>query len=85
MPYIKPNRRDAIHHGSPLQSSGELNYAITRLCIRYINQHGLSYAVCNAVLGVLSAVPRELYRRVIAPYEDIKKEENGDLRWPWTT
>jgi len=30
-------------------------------------------------VGVLECAKMELYRRVAAPYEDKKKEENGDV------
>ena len=55
---------------------GSLNYAITRL-LRGI--YSLSYKDINNAMGVLESVKQEHYRRVAAPYEDIKIEENGDL------
>ncbi len=32
----------------------------------------------NALIGVLESAKLELYRRMIAPYEDVKMKENGD-------
>lgn len=31
------------------------------------------------IVGVLSCVEQEFYRRIASPYEDLKKEENGDV------
>lgn len=47
--------------------------------MQYIDTFGARYEVYNAVEGVLSCIGQELYRRMIAPYEDRKKEENGDV------
>jgi len=30
-------------------------------------------------MGVLECIKQEFYRRAVAPYEDKKKEENGDV------
>ena len=81
MPYIKGHRRGILDRNigiSPhiITSPGELNYVITKIILGY----GMTnYEEMNTVLGVLEAVKQELYRRVIAPYEDVKKEENGDV------
>lgn len=55
---------------------GELNYVITRLVL---SMKPKSYSDYNALIGVLECVKLELYRRAVAPYEDKKKEENGDV------
>ena len=82
MPYIenKSGIREVLLDGqiSP-RNVGELNYLITRLCHTYIERHGLSYATCNDVTGVLECAKMELYRMVAAPYEDKKKRENGSV------
>jgi hypothetical protein len=60
---------------------GTLNYIITRLCDYWTKDiDGESnYERYNAVIGVLECAKQELYRRQIAPYEDKKCEENGDV------
>jgi len=40
---------------------------------------GVKYATLNTVIGVLECAKLELYRRVVADYEDQKCEENGDV------
>lgn len=83
MPYIKSDQRDSILE-CPLgemtfDGPGELNYAITILCNQYLKQAGVNYSNLNAVHGVLDCASRELYRRVTVPYEDDKKDINGDV------
>jgi len=93
MPYIKPEDRTLFesYFGDDYQdlayapqSAGELNYLITRFLNRYINcgYHGLNYQKINDCIGVLECAKLELYRRVAAPYEDVKIDENGDIDYP---
>lgn len=86
MPYIKPDRRavldDWYHLDFPMDEitdSGELNYVLTRICHGYLNNVVLRYASLNDVIGALEGAKLELYRRVVAPYEDVKIELNGDV------
>jgi hypothetical protein len=65
--------------GSEGFEAGELNYIITTLTHQYVNLHGKSYNTYNAAIGVLECAKQELYRRKIAPYEDKKIDENGDV------
>jgi len=60
---------------------GTLNYIITRLCDYWCRdwEGEANYEKYNTVIGVLECVKQELYRRQIAPYEDKKCEENGDV------
>ena len=60
---------------------GTLNYIITRLCDYWSRDFSgeANYEKYNAVIGALECVKQELYRRQIAPYEDKKCEENGDV------
>lgn len=80
MPYITQEARvDLLNDGLDLEEPGELNFLITTTVLRYIKNRKASYAAFNDVLGVLEAVKHELYRRMIAPYEDRKLAENGDV------
>lgn len=58
---------------------GELNFAITILINEYVKRRPLKYAVLNDVVGVLASAMAEFQRRVVAPYEDRKLVENGDV------
>lgn len=79
MPYIKDSEiREALTKGELTPNNcGELNFYITKLCHIYIKNKGLRYSTLNEVIGVLECAKLELYRQVAAPYEDIKKNENG--------
>jgi len=79
MPYIPQATRYAMFYDRrPPDTPGELNFAITQLLLNYLDG-GMSYTAINEVIGVLECAKLELYRRVAAPYEDKKKEENGDV------
>lgn len=79
MPYIEESRRRELEEGwvAP-RNVGELNYVITKLAIEFLgtNPH---YEDFNGVIGVLESAKLELYRRAVAPYEDYKRDENGDV------
>jgi len=78
MPYISDHKRRSIEYGMPPGNVGELNYAITMEINRFL--HGtVDYQAFNDVIGVLECAKLELYRRLVAPYEDKKIAENGDV------
>jgi len=80
MPYIKQERRDALlKNGHDMAGAGELNYILTRILIQYIEHRGMSYQTINDIVGAVEGAKLEFYRRVVAPYEDIKIKENGDV------
>jgi len=83
MPYIEQPRRSALDNRElqdvqPL-SAGELNYAVTRLCLAYLHHHGLRYDTLNAIVGALECAKIEFSRRIVAPYEETKMKLNGDV------
>lgn len=84
MPYIKQEGRDKLDHtihvlSDKIEDAGELNYTITKLLHGQLEKKGLNYANCNALIGVLDCASKEFYRKKVAPYEDIKIKENGDV------
>lgn len=80
MPYISKERRSAIEVlGETPATAGELNFALTKLILRYLRLKGKSYATFNDILGALDAAAREFYRRVVVEYEEVKKTANGDV------
>jgi len=78
MPYIKPSDRVIIMNGFSPTTAGELNYLITTEIIRYYNRNK-NYQAINDVVGALEGAKLEFYRRVAAPYEETKIQENGDV------
>jgi len=84
MPYIK--QEDRAHYDIGLDElpsitgPGDLNYCITRLVQKFLTSAGTPrYTDYNAAVGALECAKLELYRRMIAPYEDVKIKENGDV------
>lgn len=65
-----------LEQAKPENIDGELNYCITVLLRSLYRQH---YFELNRALGVLEAAKLEYYRRSVAPYEDKKITENGDV------
>lgn len=84
MPYIKQQRRSLLDHSiykiaREIRHPGELNYAISKLLKMRLKSMGVNYANLNELMGVLSCVQSEFYRRIVVPYEDKKIEEHGDI------
>jgi hypothetical protein len=59
-------------------SVGDLTYALSVPIKEYLATHSERYATFAEVLGALDALGKEFNRRVVAPYEDRKRGENGD-------
>jgi predicted transcriptional regulator len=82
MPYIKKENRYKFEVIFNLIDddikAGELNYIITKI-INKMLKNNMNYARCNEIIGALECCKLELYRRKIAPYEDKKMKENGDV------
>ena len=80
MPYIQSKDRGPLAQGERSSATpGELNYIITCLIEDYRAQFGTSYQVLNDIIGVLECAKQEFYRRVVVPYEDAKRDTNGDV------
>ncbi len=78
MPYIPHSDRKRAEK-TPF-TPGELNYALTRVIQGYIGRKGpLNYTLINDIIGALSACSTEFSRRVVGPYEDKKRDENGEV------
>lgn len=91
MPYIKQEKRDEIYLKdrdtefntlwiANIECAGDLNFAISIMIKDYINRKGLNYQHINDIIGALEGAKAEFQRRVVAPYEDKKIIENGDLK-----
>lgn len=87
MPYIKQEHRwtvdseiegllEQIRRHAPEDRGAILNYAVTRLLNGLVEQR---YASMRSYVGDLQCCLMEFYRRRIAPYEDTKRRENGDV------
>jgi hypothetical protein len=87
-PYIKKDDRKNLDPHIELlveaiQCGGDYNYVISRLFILLGHKWGISYETFRGLLGDLEGAKQEMYRQVVAPYEDVKIELNGHIKyWP---
>ncbi len=82
MPYIRDvlGTRDGLIEGETLPGcAGDLNFLFTHHVNEFLKLRGLSYSNINEAIGALECAKMELYRRIAAPYEDTKIEDNGDV------
>ncbi len=85
MPYIKPVDRNKfaqltnLLESIDIETAGDLNYLLTMVAHRYLNQEPESYQMYNDAIGALEGAKLELYRRHMAAYENEKIKENGDV------
>jgi hypothetical protein len=90
MPYIQQDERkrydkdiinlveNLVDHRRGEASVGEVNYVISSI-IWELFECRKSYTTANNLMGVLECVKQEFYRKQVAPYEDKKIKENGDI------
>ena len=82
MPYIKKERRHHLDHivwkmlRMGVEPNGELNYILFKFCIEVVQS---SYNNYKNYIGELNECVAEIRRRLLAPYEDQKIKENGDV------
>lgn len=89
MPYIQEADRmrlspalsalsEEIRSTPPEKLEGVLTYVFFQLLL-LTQRDNPTYADHAATMGVLECTKTEYYRRVVAPYEDSKITQNGDL------
>ena len=82
MPYIKQPTREGMDRVVSLMASegvkadGDLNYILFKFCKYHVDP---SYNNLKNFCGELRQCATEIERRLLAPYEDTKIEENGDV------
>ncbi|MHA2069827.1 MAG: DUF6899 family protein [Candidatus Thorarchaeota archaeon] len=85
MPYIEPSERKPMKKPigdlmAFIETPGQLTYAIYKMCKVFATKASkLRFVRICLVIGVLICTALEFYRRVAAPYEDVKIQENGDV------
>ncbi len=84
MPYINKTQRRYLEDKLkpllelPPLEIGSVNYVITKFILSQLPLHP-RYSDYNSMMGVLTSVQHEIYRKRIADYEDKKCKENGDV------
>jgi len=82
MPYIDPKFRKDMDEivdfmiAKGIKDNGKLNYVLYKLCLHIVEP---SYNNFKNYLGELNETGEEIRRRLLAPYEDEKARENGDV------
>lgn len=79
VPYVSKDRRKWLDQGGAPSNAGELTFCLTRVVQRYVRTKKLSYQTLAETLGALRGVELDVYRRVLAEYEEKKQLENGDV------
>ena len=77
MPYITEEQKGELETRPP-ENVGQLTYVLYLTCLKYAAPTP-NYQTYAEILGALTATQHELYRRKVAPYEDRKILENGDV------
>jgi hypothetical protein len=76
VPYIPDEARDQV---PTTKDVGLLTYHLYQLCVDSLPDKR-RFADFASLLGALEATKLELYRQLIAPYEDVKLAENGPVK-----
>jgi len=84
MPYIDREDRPDIdvlvdQLDKLMETSGDCNYAITRLLHTYLKKKTLRYHNINEVVGILECAKLEFYAMIAQPYEQQKAAINGSV------
>lgn len=80
MPYIPRSEKKKVDQDNLIVNAGQFNYALNQLISVYLDQNSINYQTCNDVIGAMECAKMELYRRLVAPYEDKKILQNGDVK-----
>ena len=81
VPYIDQGRRPqySIYDLQPPENGADLNYVLCRLLSRFTSYRGLSYRTIEEVTTAMTGALNEFNRLVAWPYEDKKRQMNGDV------
>lgn len=84
MPYIKQTRREVFDHNIDLITnnifdSGELCYCVYKM-MKKLTEKNKRFTTMANVIAEVEYAKLEFSRRIVAPYEDEKIKENGDVK-----
>lgn len=82
MPYLtQGEKKQFVPSFEPACTAGQLNYQLTEVVRAFLGPEA-KYADMNAAIGALECSKAEILRRIVAPYEDHKTRQNGDVFQP---
>ncbi|MHA2013301.1 MAG: DUF6899 family protein [Candidatus Helarchaeota archaeon] len=64
---------------TPQDFAGHLNYLNYRIVKCWIKKNGKRYWIFALIVGTLICCVLEIYRRLVAPYEESAIKKNGDV------
>ncbi len=83
MPYLTTQEKKRLDRRlvrlPVLSSPGELAYVQTRIWLHYGGPGKWRFFLFADIVGGTILALLEFWRRVVCPYEDKKREENGDV------
>ena len=85
-PYIKKEDRPDIEdivdiYAYHLKCDGHLNFFICKLFLKLMRINGgIRYNKAKEFIGELEMAKMEIYRRWVSPYENEKRDSNGDVK-----
>lgn len=94
MPYLPKARKKLIHNQNYETSrkliidldvpncGGDLNYLFTIILVDYLKKKGLNYNNASDITKALDNCKHEFYHRILAKYELVAIERNGDVYPP---
>jgi len=59
---------------------GHHNYIMYTLALKLVNELGVRYATLQDIVGTFDCCKMEFYRKVVADYENLAIEKNGDVK-----
>ena len=80
MPYIPQSEKNKVDQDNLITNAGQFNYALNQVISIYIEQNNFNYQTANDIIGAMECAKMEIYRRLVAPYEDKKILQNGDVK-----
>jgi hypothetical protein len=85
MPYITEDKRKVLDKiidrfdNDHYMDDGEVTYVIYKLLLNHVRSN-MRYNTLAECMGIIECAKQEFYRRIVAPYEDKKILENGDIQ-----
>jgi hypothetical protein len=86
MPYVEQYRRPELNDivemmkQVVIKADGDLNYILFKYFKESIVMKGrMGYNICKNYMGELNESAEEIRRVFLGPYEDLKRDENGDV------
>lgn len=82
MPFLSPMQKAEVNEkmkeGRCL-NEGELTYVLTKLIVTNWHSGEGNYAALCQIIGALECTKMQFFKEIVVPYEEKKKQLNGDV------